>query len=444
MELQKSIVAILNHKNKIVGTGFIAGDRLILTCAHVVEQATAGLNERVNLRFAIDGSEAVAQVENFSPSYEQDVALLRVVAAPPGTLALTLGPAAASSGHSFHAYGYATVGDVQGIGARGQIVDVVARGVLAQLTSQEPDHGMSGAPVLDEARQVVIGMVTKGKGTLGADQNLRNTQTTFATTTETIRRICQQLPAPQTIANPFGDRGRIEDAARYFLRQPITREVLDELRKHQSVSIVGETYSGSSSLLWYLTQMGPQLLNVPPKDFAYFDLQLVRSEDDFFAYLCETLGVATARGYQLARALRGRHVFLCLDEIERMSWKGFSPDIRSELRGLADGNSAPLTLVIASRTPLERLFPDSPEMTSPLAGLCTQFTFQPFTLKEAIELVRFRLAGSGYSLPDSAVETAWRESGGVAATLQKALHDLFEATVQTSLNSHIETKRNWF
>ena len=426
MELQKSIVAILNSKNKIVGTGFVAGDRLILTCAPVVEQATAGLNEHVTVRFAVDGTEALALVEQFSPSYEQDVALLRVDTLPQAAPPLTLLAAAPSRGHDFYAYGYATVGDVQGIGARGQIVDVVDQGRLAQLTSQELDHGMSGTPVLDEARMGVIGMVTKGKGTLGEDQNLRNTQTTFATSTESIRLLCPQLPAPRPPSNPFGDRGRIEDPARYFLRQPITREVFDELRKHQSVSIVGETQSGKSSLLWYITQVGPLLLERPPADFAYFNLELVRSEDDFFEFLCETLGVRPSRGYRLAQALRGRHIYLCLDEIEKMNWKGFSQEIRSELRGLADGSGAPLTLVISSRSPLTRIFPDAPDMTSPLAGLCNQLSFQPFTLPEAIALARFRLEDSGYSLPDASVETAWRESNGQAAVLQKALHDLFE------------------
>jgi hypothetical protein len=32
MELQSSVVAILNNKNKIIGTGFVAGENLILTC----------------------------------------------------------------------------------------------------------------------------------------------------------------------------------------------------------------------------------------------------------------------------------------------------------------------------------------------------------------------------------------------------------------------------
>ena len=98
------------------------------------------------------------------------MALLRVDSLPQGITPLPLGNAAGSAGHDFYAYGYATVTDVQGIGARGKIVDIVDNGRLVQLTSQEPDHGMSGGPVLDEQRRVVIGMVTKGKGVVGEDQ----------------------------------------------------------------------------------------------------------------------------------------------------------------------------------------------------------------------------------------------------------------------------------
>jgi len=428
MELQKSIIAILDNKNKIIGTGFLVREDLALTCAHVVEKATAGLNEYVTLRFATEKIETTAQIEQqfFSPSYEQDIALLRVVSIPKGICPLLLGPAAASRGHKFYTYGYATVGNVQGIGARGQIVDVVDEGRLVQLSSQEPDHGMSGAPILDETSNLVVGMISKGKDKASKDGNLRNIQTTFATSTEAVRAVCPELPAPVPPENPFGDRGRIEDPMRYFVRQPITRELFDELRKRQSVSLVGDSQSGKSSLLWHVVQVGPQVLNRPMEDFAYFNLELVRSEEEFFEFLCETLGVANCRGYRLDKTLRGRHIYLCLDEVEKMVWQGFTQEIRSELRGLADGPGAPLTLVIASREPLARLFPDVPDMTSPLAGLCHPLTFTPFTLQEAIALVRFRLQGTSISLPDNAVETAWCESRGYPAALQKALHNVFE------------------
>ncbi|GAP13826.1 PBS lyase HEAT-like repeat [Longilinea arvoryzae] len=197
MDLQRSIVAILNNKNDIVGTGFVAGENLILTCAHVVEIASDGLNKHVKVRFKADCSETIAWVEqqSFSPSYERDVALLRVVSLPQDVKPLPLASASGSAGHDFYAYGYAVVTDVQGIGARGKIVDIVDSNRLVQLISQEPDHGMSGGPVFDEQRRVVIGMISKGKSILDKGQNLRNTQTTFAISMQTILGVCNQMSA---------------------------------------------------------------------------------------------------------------------------------------------------------------------------------------------------------------------------------------------------------
>jgi hypothetical protein len=168
---------------------------------------------------------------------------------------------------------------------------------------------------------------------------------------------------------------------------------MHELSKGVSLSIVGESQTGKSSLLWHIIQSGPGMLNRPAGDFIYLSLELIHSDDDFFDYICGELGVATYRGFRLARVLRGRKVVLCLDEIEKMTWESFSLNVRTELRGLADGTNAPFTLVIASRSPLGQLFPDSQVMTSPLAGLCMQLTMPNFSLQETRELVSQYLRG---------------------------------------------------
>ncbi|MFZ6030666.1 MAG: hypothetical protein ACOYYS_23415 [Chloroflexota bacterium] len=229
----------------------------------------------------------------------------------------------------------------------------------------------------------------------------------------------------KSILNPFGLRGRLEDPAHYLVRQPLSDEILNELRKGVSLSIVGESQSGKSSLLWYLCQIGPVVLDRPPEDFVRLDMELLQSEDALFQHLCEILSVPNCRGFALGRALRGRKVVLCLDEIERMTWAGFTADVRSELRGLADGAQAPLTLVITSRTPLDSLFPDSQLMTSPLAGLCTQVSIPPFTLPETRRLVEQYLADSGLKFPKSAIERAWQQSAGHPARLQQELKVAF-------------------
>jgi hypothetical protein len=227
----------------------------------------------------------------------------------------------------------------------------------------------------------------------------------------------QQTPP----ANPFGRAGKLQDSASYLVRPTLTNQLFDELRKGVSLSIVGESQTGKSSLLWHITQTGPAVLQRPPADFVYLSLELIHSDDDLFDCISGELGIAPARGFRLARALHGRHVILCLDEIEKMTWDGFSLNVRTELRGLADGPDAPFSLIIASRSPLGQLFPDSPLMTSPLAGLCIPVAMPPFTLAESHALARQYLQGTGLSLPAAAVERAWQQSHGHPARLQQAL-----------------------
>lgn len=168
MNIRDRIVAILNSDGKIIGTGFLAGPGLIATCAHVAAQAEAVTDgDPVTVRFDGQSQTLTARLAYWRDVDKGDVAVFRLDSPRAGLAPLPLGRAAASVAipkHTFSSYGYASVVGVQGIGAHGTIVEIIDNGRLVQLTSQEPDHGMSGAPVLDEQRGVVIGMVTKGKG----------------------------------------------------------------------------------------------------------------------------------------------------------------------------------------------------------------------------------------------------------------------------------------
>jgi hypothetical protein len=55
-------------------------------------------------------------------------------------------------------------------------------------------------------------------------------------------------------ANPFCDRGRIKDPTRFFDRRRILRELSEMLAGGNSVSLVGESEIGKSSVLYYLYQ----------------------------------------------------------------------------------------------------------------------------------------------------------------------------------------------
>jgi hypothetical protein len=238
---------------------------------------------------------------------------------------------------------------------------------------------------------------------------------------------------PAAPANPFGDAGRLADPAQFFDREELLRQIFEELRKGVNLSLVGETQAGKSSLLSMVCAKGPRRLGRPAGSFVYINLQWVDSEDDFYAALCDALAIEPCRGYELTRALRGKQCVVCLDEIEKMAWRefGFTARVRSQLRGLADGIGASLKLVIASRSALARLFPDSPELDSPLAGVCRQLDVGPFAPDVARAFVAHRLRGTGVAFAESELAALLAQSGGLPGKLQRLAADLYDAKRDT-------------
>jgi hypothetical protein len=206
MDIKNSIVAILNTDNEIVGTGFVAADCLIVTCAHVVDLAQSA--RMVRVRFAVDNSERFADVDAsaYSPKDELDVAILRVSQTPKGVQSLRMSASAGCPGHAFFASGYPKMGHFESLSARGDIISLEKdkRGdPYLQLRSQEVAPGMSGGPVLDTARNAVVGMVNSGF-LLRAEK--RHRDTAFATPSETIWQVCPKLKptiSPLPRCNPI-------------------------------------------------------------------------------------------------------------------------------------------------------------------------------------------------------------------------------------------------
>jgi hypothetical protein len=221
--------------------------------------------------------------------------------------------------------------------------------------------------------------------------------------------------------NPFGDRGCIRDPTRFFNRGQELAEIFDELRKGSSLSLVGEAQVGKSSLLAMIAARGPEALKRDSSQIVTIDMQVIRNEDEFFDALCEKLGLGlTVRGLHLERALRGRQVVVCLDEIEKMTNpQCFSGGERTELRGHANGSDTPLTLVIASRSPLAHLFDDDPRNTSPLADLCgPPQRIGPFSPATSEAFLLHRLQGNAVSFSPSQRKWLHEQSQGHPGKLQ--------------------------
>ena len=232
--------------------------------------------------------------------------------------------------------------------------------------------------------------------------------------------------------NPFGDRGRISDPSRFFDREELLRDIFVELRKGSSLSLVGESQIGKSSLLAMVKHQGPTALAGTGKTFILIDMQLIRDEAEFFEVLCTELGLGlTLRWQDLKRALEHQQVVVCLDEIEKMTHpQAFSWETRAGLRGLAEGQDAPLSLVIASRSHLSKLFPDNPRETSTLAGICEPFRVGPFSEAISGAFLRSRLLGHAVQFTEGQIAGLHEQSQGHPGSLQSKAAELYRQLVR--------------
>ena len=193
---ESSVVGVCDANGRIVGTGFIASERLILTCAHVVEAAGSGSGKSTVVRFHHNGEarEAHVSAEYWRPSNGDDIAVLQFVGdLPSGIAPLALGSAEGSEGHEFRSFGYPSVGNIRGLWATGEIKGLVrdeAGRTMLQLASPELAQGISGGPVLDQRRHQVIGMVT---AVYHPTVTTKHRDTGFATPVETLWKTCPEL-----------------------------------------------------------------------------------------------------------------------------------------------------------------------------------------------------------------------------------------------------------
>ncbi|MFF4233588.1 tetratricopeptide repeat protein [Streptomyces sp. NPDC001820] len=166
-----------------LGTGVaIARQGLIVTCRHVLE--AGGLDARahpapeVDVHFpAVDHWKALthrARVVAFCADSDDDIVCLRTEGLIPAGRVAVLGDAAASAWNEFIGYGYRRLGKYQGLLAQGMIMGEIeapeGHSLLkepVQLRSSDIAEGMSGSPVLDRTRNLVVGMVSEKWGSAG-------------------------------------------------------------------------------------------------------------------------------------------------------------------------------------------------------------------------------------------------------------------------------------
>ncbi|MFH7030039.1 MAG: CHAT domain-containing protein [Heteroscytonema crispum UTEX LB 1556] len=223
-------------------------------------------------------------------------------------------------------------------------------------------------------------------------------------------------PIKKPIPNPFvPQNGRVEHSQLFFGRQREIQRVFEVLNSGSSVALIGKDGIGKSSLLWEICRIAESRLK-PPRQAVFLDLNDVVDEKDFYIALCDKVGIPESKGYKLTRNLRQRSqkVLLALDNVGKLTWKGFTRQVRDQLRGLAEGSDAPLRLILAANESLDDLFNDSHNdgKTSPLAGLCQEENIIPWEDDTMRDFIASRLDGTGVSFLEAEIMQLVRESGG--------------------------------
>ncbi|MGH3873042.1 MAG: trypsin-like peptidase domain-containing protein [Pseudonocardiaceae bacterium] len=247
VDLTRSVVQVLDD-GRLVGTGFLVGPRLLVTCAHVL----AGHDGPVTVVFGHLAATARVEPQWWSDPEGADVAFLRLDEPPPAQAqSVALGGSLGIRGHRVKAFGFpvnAPSAGHYGYGVAGdQIVGDGATPLLQLTGCTEVTEGFSGGPVLDERTGLVIGMVS---AVARPDRLDRGQATAYVTPTETLRDICPELTVseirPYRGLEPF----TAADAAWFHGRDRAVRDVLDRLRRDlRFLALLGPSGAGKSSLI---------------------------------------------------------------------------------------------------------------------------------------------------------------------------------------------------
>lgn len=250
-----AVAQVVDAGGQVAGAGFVIGDRVLVTCAHVVVNAGSGPGKPLRLAFpqvagmpTVDGT---VLAEAWRDPADTDIAVVRLVHAPAGVRPLALGSAAGRQGNRVRSFGFPGQAPPTGHLGGGRVLDLlrVAAGAgRLQLTdANDLTQGFSGAPVLDEVTGLVIGMIT---AITDPDSHLRGQGIAYATPTEALRAAWPDLNVQDTVPYRGLEPFTVEDARWFHGRDEAVERVLAGLAGQRRVLLLlGPSGAGKSSLV---------------------------------------------------------------------------------------------------------------------------------------------------------------------------------------------------
>ncbi|MBE9209593.1 AAA family ATPase [Nostoc sp. LEGE 06077] len=261
-----------------------------------------------------------------------------------------------------------------------------------------------------------------------SQENIKVQKHNFKSSVEKIynqqsTQIINILPSTLELTNPFiPQQVRVEDANLFFGRKQEIQRIFELFNSGSSVVIVGEEGIGKSSLLWAICQQAENQLQ---RQSAFLDLNCVNDEEEFYQALCHEIGIPESKGYMLNRNLKDKRVLLAIDNVGKLTWQGFTRQVRDYLRGLAEGSN--LRLALAATEPLDQLFNDSQDngKTSPLAGICQEENIKLWDETSIRDLITSRLAMTSVRFTEEEIIQLIQQSGGHPRKLMQLCYQTY-------------------
>ncbi|AFY38547.1 hypothetical protein Lepto7376_2257 [[Leptolyngbya] sp. PCC 7376] len=373
------------------GTGFFVGQGLVLTCNHVVkDRAIATLS-------LCWGERSFSVTKIRIPNPEIDLALLHLSEEFDHDWVIFCDEIAERE--KLKTFGYPD-GYAQGDPATFEYEGMTGDRQLIKFKLGQVQKGFSGSPLVNERTNQVCGVIKKTR-------DRRSDLGGRAIPVGVVWDIFPELK-PEVVeipANPFKPlNGVIDSPDLFFGRERELRSVFEILNSGSSVAVIGDRQVGKSSFLKAIAHHAERQL-IKYRRPVYLNFQDIYDDEDFYYALCSEIDIETCRGYRLRRTISKLDppILLLLDEVEKMKWEGFTLQIRSQLRGLAEGSDAPLRLVVAASMDLDSLFPDSAGNVSPFKNVCLNES-PPFWDEAAVKMfIQLRLAATPIRFSDQEI-----------------------------------------
>lgn len=251
-----SVVQVLAADGAVAGAGFLVGEGVVVTCAHVVRAAGREPGGRVELAFPhLPGAPRVwgeVPAEQWRAPEAEDIAFVELDSVPAGVGALALGSGAGSRGHRVSSFGFPTQappGGHFGYGTASDLLpDSTGTGALLQLSgANDLTTGFSGGPVVDEVTGLVIGMVT---AITSPDTHLKGLDIAYCTPAEVLREVRPDLAEHQVCPYRGLEPFTAEHTQWFYGREAVVSSVLDALGgQERMLLLLGPSGAGKSSLI---------------------------------------------------------------------------------------------------------------------------------------------------------------------------------------------------